>query len=50
LKQLADVVESITGAVAIACGLNFTQDFLVNIGILNKSQDQLKECMDVLTE
>ena len=24
LKQLADVVESITGAVAIACGLNFT--------------------------
>jgi hypothetical protein len=39
LKQLADVVESITGAVTIACGLNFTQNFLLNIGILSQPQD-----------
>lgn len=39
LKQLADVVESITGAVMIACGLNFTQNFLYNIGVLSFTQD-----------
>lgn len=33
-KQLADVVESVTGAVTLACGLNCTQDYLRKIGVL----------------
>jgi dsRNA-specific ribonuclease len=49
LKQLADVVESITGAVALACGLNFVQVFLHNIGILSETQDSLKQHMERLT-
>lgn len=50
LKQLADVVESITGAVMIACGLNFTQNFLHKIGVLSCTQDELRQHMDYLTE
>ena len=33
-KQYADVVESISGAVTIACGINFTMDFLRSLSIL----------------
>jgi len=35
-KQLADVVESVTGAVTMQCGLNSTQDYLRKIGVLEK--------------
>ena len=35
-KQLADVVESVTGAVTLACGLNCTQDYLRLIGVLER--------------
>jgi len=30
-KQLADVVESVTGAATVACGLNLTQNYLRSI-------------------
>lgn len=40
-KQLADVVESITGASCIACGLNLTQNFLKKLGILNLDHKQM---------
>ena len=33
-KQLADVVESVTGAVTLACGLNCAQDYLRKIKVL----------------
>jgi hypothetical protein len=36
------VVESVTGAVTISCGLNYTQDFLKSFGILEYSQDKLQ--------
>ena len=35
-KQLADVVESVTGAATVACGLNLTQNYLKSIGVLNE--------------
>lgn len=37
-KQYADVVESVTGAVTIACGLNLTQAFLKGLDILKNDQ------------
>lgn len=37
-KQLADVVESVIGAVTIACGINLTQDFLIELGVLKYDQ------------
>jgi hypothetical protein len=40
-KQLADVVESVTGAATVACGLNLTQNYLKSIGVLNETQDTL---------
>ena len=33
-KQLADVVESVTGAATVACGLNLTQNYLRSINVL----------------
>jgi dsRNA-specific ribonuclease len=42
-KQLADVVESVTGAATVACGLNLTQNYLKSIGVLNVSQDVLAD-------
>ena len=41
-KQLADVVESVTGAAIVACGLNLTQNYLKSIGVLNEDQQKLK--------
>ena len=40
-KQLADVVESVVGAVTIACGINLTQDFLMELGVLKFNQADL---------
>jgi hypothetical protein len=48
-KQLADVVESVTGAATIACGLNFTQEYLRTIGILKHQQENLGDHLDGLT-
>jgi endoribonuclease Dicer len=42
---LADVVESVVGAVTIACGVNFTQDFLMELGVLKYNQATLAEQM-----
>jgi dsRNA-specific ribonuclease len=36
-KQLADTVESITGAIALAAGLFSAQDFLLKVGVLKSS-------------
>lgn len=36
------MVESVTGAATIACGLNLTQSFLRKIGVLKTSQQALK--------
>lgn len=44
-KQLADVVESVTGAVTLACGLNCTQDYLRLIGVLEYDQAHLRNEM-----
>ena len=47
-KQLADVVESVTGAATVACGLNMTQTYLKRIGVLEKDQDELlKKLIDL---
>lgn len=40
-KQLADVVESVTGAATVACGLNLTQDYLWSINVLKFKQEHL---------
>ena len=40
-KQLADVVESVTGAATVACGLNLTQDYLYSINVLKFKQEHL---------
>ena len=42
-KQLADVVESVTGAVTVACGLNLTQNYLKKIEVLKFTQGDLLE-------
>lgn len=34
-KQLADIVESVVGAVTLSCGINFTQEFLLKLGVLH---------------
>lgn len=44
-KQLADVVESVVGAVTIACGVNLTQDFLRDLGVLKYNQAHLAQEM-----
>lgn len=49
-KQFADVVESISGAVTIACGLNYTMDFLRSRNILTVTQDALLEKIDILAD
>ena len=49
-KQLADVVESVTGAVTLACGLNCTQDYLRCIGVLEYDQGHLRTEMLKLVE
>ena len=49
-KQLADVVESVTGAVTLACGLNCTQDYLRIIGVLEHDQAHLMQEMCKLVE
>lgn len=49
-KQLADVVESVTGAVTLACGLNCTQDYLRRIGVLEYDQAHLMQEMTKLVE
>lgn len=36
------MVESVTGAATIACGLNLTQSFLRKIGVLTTSQSELE--------
>ena len=41
-KQLADVVESVTGAATVACGLNLTQNYLRRINVLEYTQQFLK--------
>ena len=41
-KQLADVVESVTGAATVACGLNMTQSYLKEIMVLDHTQDELE--------
>lgn len=41
-KQLADVIESVTGSAMIACGLNLTQSYLKSIGVLDFTQTDLK--------
>jgi len=49
-KQLADVVESVTGAVTLACGLNCTQDYLRQIGVLEVDQAHLMSKMAELVD
>ena len=49
-KQLADVVESVTGAVTLACGLNCTQDYLRSIGVLEIDQAHLMQKMQELLD
>ena len=49
-KQLADVIESVTGAVTLACGLNCTQDYLRSIGVLEYDQGHLMTEMTKLVE
>ena len=49
-KQLADVVESVTGAVTLACGLNCTQDYLHSIDVLEYDQAHLMNEMSKLIE
>ena len=49
-KQLADVVESVTGAVTLVCGVNFTQDYLRKIGVLKHDQKHLMTEMRKLIE
>jgi hypothetical protein len=41
-KQLADIVESVTGAATVACGLNLTQNYLKQIKVLHYDQETLK--------
>lgn len=40
-KQLADIVESVTGAATVACGLNLTQNYLRQIKVLHFDQETL---------
>lgn len=42
-KQLADIVESVTGAATVACGLNLTQNYLKQINVLRFDQMELKK-------
>jgi len=49
-KQLADVVESVTGAVTLACGLNCAQDYLRNISVLEYDQKFLMNEMQKLID
>ena len=49
-KQLADVVESVSGAVTLACGLNCTQDYLRKIGVLEFDQAYLMREMTKLLD
>lgn len=42
-KQLADTVESITGAIAQAAGLFSAQEFLFKLGVLKYGADKKEE-------
>lgn len=42
-KQLADVVESVTGALTLKCGLYSAQDFLFNLKILNHTREEINK-------
>ena len=42
------MVESVIGAVTIACGINLTQDFLLELGVLKYDQRKLSSEMDRL--
>ena len=42
------MVESVTGAVTLACGLNCTQDYLRRIGVLDHDQGHLMAEMSKL--
>lgn len=44
------MIESVTGAATIACGLNLTQEYLATIGILKHKQEALAEKLQEMTE
>lgn len=44
------MIESVTGAVTLACGLNCTQDYLRSIGVLEYDQGHLMTEMTKLVE
>ena len=41
VKQMADVIESTVGAVALTCGINTAQNFLKDLRVLEIDQEQL---------
>ncbi len=43
------MVESVTGAATIACGLNLTQEYLRSIGILKQKQENLLDELNEMT-
>lgn len=43
-------MESVVGAVTIACGINLTQDFLLELGVLKYDQSKLNSEMEHLVE
>lgn len=49
-KQLADIVESVVGAVTISCGINLTQEFLLKLQILKVDQRRLHVEMESLAK
>lgn len=44
------MVESVIGAITIACGINLTQDFLLELGVLKFDQSKLNSEMARLVE
>jgi dsRNA-specific ribonuclease len=47
-KQLADIVESVTGAATVTCGLNTTQNYLKSINVLKFDQGELLDRLEKL--
>lgn len=47
-KQLADVVESVTGALTLKCGLYSAQDFLYKLKILKHTKEEINQEIEKL--
>ena len=48
-SMLADVTESIIGATAFTCGLDFSQLFLRSLNVLSENQKSISEKLDQLS-